>query len=531
MLYLLPQAVERWADRTPDAEAARCGEASLTYAELATRAGALASVLQEMGVRRGDRVGLYASKSIDSPVALHGIMAAGAAYVPLDPTAPPARLETIVRDCGVRHLVTEPTREERVVELASAAGIEGVVGLDGDPSGSFAHTSWSEAANASPLRTAEVGTMEQDLAYVLYTSGSTGVPKGVMHSHRSALAFAEIAADTYGFTPDDRLSNHAPLHFDLSTMDYFSAAVAGASTVVIPEAYTRFPASFAQLIETAGLTVLYTVPLALVHLLLHGAIDRRDLSSVRWVLFGGEPFPTKHLRALMRALPGARFSNVYGPTEVNGVTYWPVPELPEGDDDPIPIGVPFGNAEMLIVDDEDEPVPPGAAGELLVRTPTMMMGYWGRPDLNERAFYHRPTFEIYEDVFHRTGDLVRRREDGALDFLGRKDRQIKTRGYRVELDEVEAALASHAGVESAAVFSIPDGEASQRIMAAVVLRPDARASAEEVRAHAATSLPPYAVPAEVGVLDAMPRTTTGKIDRLALTKTAMRGDASDGDDE
>ena len=190
---------------------------------------------------------------------------------------------------------------------------------------------------------------------------------------------------------------------------------------------------------------------------------------------GGSP---KHLRALMRALPGARFSNVYGPTEVNGVTYWEVPPLSEGSDEPIPIGRPFGNVETLVVDRTDRPVAAGEPGELLVRTPTMMQGYWGRDPADAKVFYSRPGPGSRDQVFLRTGDRVREREDGALLFLGRMDRQIKARGHRVELAEVEAALSSHEAVEAAAAFPVPDGEGSQRIRAAVSLEAGGSATPE-----------------------------------------------------
>jgi amino acid adenylation domain-containing protein len=529
VLYLLPQAVDRAADRAPDHAAARYGGVTLTYGELAERSNRLARVLVEHGVERGDRVGIYAGKGLDSTVAIHGIMKAAAAYVPLDPLAPPSRLALILKDCGIRHLITDARRAPQVLDLATEAGVplQTVIGVDAGEwgSGPFTVVSWADVEATPPLAV-ETGLIGQDLAYVLYTSGSTGVPKGVMHTHRSALAWAEISAYTYGFTSVDRISNHAPLHFDLSTLDYFAAAVAGATTVIVPEPYARLPASFSKLIQDERMTVLYTVPLALTQLLLYGALDQRDLRSVRWVLFGGEPFPPKHLRALMAAMPGARFSNVYGPTEVNGVTYWIVPSLDPESDEPIPIGRPYGNVEGLVVDSGDEPVPVGEPGELLIRSPTMMRGYWGRPDLNERAFYRRPEFGHYEDVFYRTGDLVRWRSDGTLDFLGRKDRQIKTRGHRVELDEVEAALLSHPAVEAAGVFSVPDAEGSQRIHAAATLRAPDAASAEAVMSHAARILPRYALPEEVRILNELPRTSTGKIDRLALRTEAMMAQAS-----
>jgi amino acid adenylation domain-containing protein len=521
MLYLLPHAVDRAAMRAPEHEAMRYAGASLTYAALAERSDRLAGLLRAQGVRRGDRVAIHAGKGLAAGVAIYGIMKAGAAYVPLDPSSPPARQAFIVRDCGIRHVVTEPSRRAALrLLLAEGVPVECVVGVDGEPAPGARAFTWSDV-DAYPVVTHDPDLVEMDLAYVLYTSGSTGTPKGVAHSHRSALAFARVAADTYGFTSDDRLSNHAPLHFDLSTMDYFSAALAGATTVIIPDAHTRMPASYAALIEAERLTVLYAVPLALTHLLLHGAIDKRDLSSVRWVLFGGEPFPTAHLRSLMASLPNARFSNVYGPTEVNGVTYWIVPSLPPADDAPIPIGVPYANVEVRIVDADDAPVAEGEPGELLVRTPTMMRGYWARPDLDARAFWKRPVFGHFEDVYLRTGDLVRRRADGLLEFHGRMDRQVKARGYRVELDEVEVALGSHEAVESAAAYGVPDEDGSLHVEATVTLRDGQRVTPEAVRAHVATSLPRYAIPVRLDIVDAMPRTSTGKIDRRELARRAQ----------
>jgi amino acid adenylation domain-containing protein len=523
MLYLLPHSIDRTAERAPEHQAIRCGGQYLAYGKLAERSDRLARVLLEEGVRRGDRVGIYMGKGLASAVAIYGAMKAGAAYVPLDPSAPPERVAFIVRDCGIRHLVTEPARADALRWFASE-GVEvdclvGVEPMDGLPVRTI---SWREVESA-PAEPRNSTVMEQDLAYILYTSGSTGTPKGVMHTHRSALGWAEITVQTYGFRADDRFSNHAPLHFDLSTLDFFSAAVAGGTTVVIPEAHAKLPASYARLIEDEQLTVLYAVPFALIQLLLRGALEQRDLGYVRWVLFGGEPFPPKHLRALMRLLPQARFCNVYGPTETNGCTYHIVPPLPEDADEPLPIGRPYGNVEALVVDDEDRPVAPGEVGQLLIRSPTVMRGYWRRPDLNEHAFFRRAVFGSFEDVFQRTGDLVRQRPDGILTFLGRRDRQVKARGYRVELDEVEAALMMHAAVVAAAVFPVSDGEGSQRIEAAVIGRAGAEPTPTELSRHAAAHLPPYAVPERITVVVEFPRTSTGKIDRLRLRELAIAG--------
>lgn len=520
MLYLLTHAVDRAAERAPWHPAIRFNQKALSYGELEKRSNQLAHVLIEHGVRRGDRVGIFMRKRLESAIAIHGSMKAGAAYVPLDPAAPAARIAFMLRDCGIRHVLTEAGQLPVLREaIADGEPLDLLVGV-GSPDG-CAHDaiSW-EDIDSAPTTFPETGTIEQDLAYILYTSGSTGVPKGVMHTHRSALSFAEIAARAYHLHAGDRLSNHAPLHFDLSTLDYFAGAVAGATTVVIPESHTKLPAGLSKLIEDERLTVLYSVPFALIQLLLHGALDKRDLPELRWVLFGGEPLPPKHLRALMAALPRAKFVNVYGPTEVNGVTHYPVPAPPDADDTPVPIGKPYGNVEIVVVDDDDRPVPPGEPGLLLIRSPTMMRGYWGRPDLNAKAFYRRTAFELYEDVFHRTGDLVREGPDGNLEFIGRKDRQIKIKGYRVELDEIEAALLRHASVEAAAAFLVSDGDGGQRIEAAVTLHRGAGIDAGELLRHAASHLPPYSVPDRVAVLSALPRTSTDKIDRIRLQAMA-----------
>lgn len=269
------------------------------------------------------------------------------------------------------------------------------------------------------------------------------------------------------------------------------------------------------------MTIWYSVPFALIQMLLNGVMEERDWSALRWVLFGGEPFTPKHLRALMQRLPQTRFSNVYGPAEVNQCTFYHVPAQPEDKDEQVPIGRVWANSEGLVVDENDQPVQQGDVGELLVRTPTMMRGYWGRPDLTERGFYRRKTLGYLEDIFYRTGDLVRELQDGELLFLGRKDRQVKIRGYRVELDEVETALSRHPQVDENAAYALPLADGNAVIEAAVILKPGASVTAMELKAHLATHLPTYAVPEKILLMSDFPRTTSGKIDRRALKEQAL----------
>ena len=525
MVYLLPHLVEQAASVSPTRAALRFRDTALSYGDLYRRSSQLANSLVDDGMQPGDRVGILHPKGLESAVALYGIMLAGGVYVPLDPFAPAARTEFVMRDCDIRRLVTA-TRSSPTLHTLAEAGVkvEALFGPDAEDDLPYRSVSWSEVGRY-PGEPPTVPTIEQDLCYILYTSGSTGTPKGIMHTHRSALAWADVSAAAYNLGPTDVISNYAPLHFDLSTLDYFGGARAGATTVIIPEEYTRFAASLAGLIEDEQLTVFYTVPLALIQLAQPGILAGRDLHHLRLVLFGGEPIPIKHLRTIMKMIPSAEFVNVYGPTETNGCTHHRVEEIPAEGADALPIGVPYPNVEAIVVDEDAAPLPDGEAGELLIRAPTMMRGYWGRHDLNDRAFFSRSEYGGLPDVFHRTGDLVEVLPGGSLRFHGRKDRRIKARGYRVELDEVEAVLMTHDAVLEASVYAMPDDAGSLEIHAEVILASPGEAAGEELFAHMRAVLPTYAVPVAIGIRDTFPRTSTGKIDRLAMQAEAARAAA------
>jgi amino acid adenylation domain-containing protein len=521
MLYVLPHAIDNAADRSPDKEAIRYLGKSLTYEDLALRSSSLARVLKEQGVRRGDRVGIFMNKSLEAAIALYGIMKAGAAYVPLDPFAPHTRLSYVIKDCGIRCLISKGEKFAALQRiLAADTGLECILGIEDSEELPVKSITWEVIFKAPPLTNPYEKLTEQDLSYILYTSGSTGNPKGIVHTHRSALSFALWGQDTYSVNSEDRLSNHAPLHFDLSTFDLFSSAIAGATTVIIPEAITKFPVSLSKLMAEERISVWYSVPFALIQLLQYGNLHLRDLSALRWILFAGEVFPTKHLRQLMSELPDVRFSNLFGPTETNVCTYYNLPPILGDSDEAIPIGKPCENVEELVVDGEDRPVEPGEVGELLIRGGVVMRGYWGQPEKNERGFFHRRNVSDFEDLFYRTGDLVQLMPDGNYRYRGRKDRQIKTRGYRVELDEVETTLLSHPLVQEAAVYTVPDGQGSNLIEAAVIPRTPGNLSEAQILEHLNGRLPSYAVPVKIHLMSDFPRTSTGKINRRELQAIA-----------
>ncbi len=519
MIFLLPHAVEAAAERSPDRDAFRCEGERISYAELSARSNQLAHLLIEQGVAREDRVGVYMPRCLESAIAVFGIMKAGAAFVPIDPGMPIAAVRSVIDDCGVRHLTSVAAKRRDLKKLfAASTGLEHVVGagaIDVDPS--IRSSDW-DVLEQLPSSPPKVVSLEQDLAYIMYTSGSTGRPKGIMHTHFSGLSYARLSAHTYDVHPDDRIGNHSPLHFDMSTFGYFTGPYCGATTVLIPQEYTKLPASLSQMIQDERLTIWYSVPFALIQLLTGGVLESRDLTSLRWVLFGGEPLAPKHARALMGALLTARFSNVYGPAEVNQCTFYHVPpeSMNDSSDAPIPIGKIWENTEALLIDEHENPVEPGETGELLVRSATAMSGYWSRPELNAQVFYKRDVVPGHDELFYRTGDLVRLLADGNYQFVGRKDRQAKIRGHRIELDGIEAVLADHGDVEEAAVTQQLDDDGSSWLLATVVLQRDAQIDANGLIEFAMERLPRYAVPSFVNIVDQFPRTATGKIDRNLL---------------
>ncbi len=518
MIYLLSQIVDASADRFAEREAFRFKTESLSYETLAIRSTKLARVLIEQGVNRWDRVGIYLNKGLELPVAVYGVMKAGAAYVPLDPSTPVSRLKFVIRDCGIRCLITNQKKAAVIEKLAAETDLECVIGANINSESNLRCLSWDDVFAANDASISEVTTVASDLAYVMYTSGTTGYPKGIMHTHYSGLSYAQLAAKTYSVSHQDRLGNHSPLHFDMSTFDYFSGPLSGATTVIIPEEYTKLPASMSKLIQDEELSIWYSVPFALIQLVQRGSLEQRDLGALRWIMFGGEPFPLKHLRSLMSFVPDARFSNVYGPAEVNQCTYF---HFTEGDFNwrkPVSIGREWKNTEGLIINEDDEPITNGEIGELVIRSATMMKGYWGREELTERSWYYRSTYSSETDKFYRTGDLVQLMDDGNYQFIGRKDRQIKVRGHRVELDEIESAILTHDQTSETAVFAVDDNDGSNSIIAAVIPKVDQPLAVADLINYLNGRLPRYAVPAELIVTDSFPRTATGKIDRRELTR-------------
>ncbi len=523
MSYLLHHLVGRAAREDPRTQAVRCRGLSMTYGELEAASNGVARALMTGGVQRGDRVGILLPKRLETIAAVYGVMKAGAAYVPLDPKAPVRRTAVVAGDCTVRAIVTTPGPAAKLLEALAEGGHEPAMVLvvdDGsDPVDlSCPVLTYAEATSNPGATDPEVPSIESDLAYILYTSGSTGVPKGVMLTHRNALTFVEWSAARIGIRPEDRVSNHAPLHFDLSVFDLYLSALGGATLVLVPDDEAYMAASLAALIRDERISVWYSVPSALM-MLTRLEPGPEVVESLRSVVFAGEVYPTRHLRELQRLVPKAELWNIYGPTETNVVTYYPVRELPE-DDRTIPIGRACENTEVFAIRENGGVAGEGEEGELYVRGPTVMKGYWNRPEMSAEFIVPDPRPGTVGDPVYRTGDIVRLRADGDYDFLGRRDHQIKSRGYRIELGDVEAALNAHPQLRSAVAIAIPHDEWGTAIIAYVVPQDGRSPTESDIRRHVGTRLPRYMVPARVRIVSELPRTSTGKIDRRRLTEEA-----------
>jgi amino acid adenylation domain-containing protein len=528
MIEVLPQILSATAARHADRAALVMDQRTITYAELEAESNRFARSLVRHGICRGDHVALWLPKSIEAVVAIYGIMKAGAAYVPIDPGAPGVRMAYIARDCSVAGLVTLWERAGAVQAAFTGGAPMKTVwcadALDREvPSiGNASAIAW-RALSSEPTDSIACPAAANDLAYILYTSGSTGEPKGVMLSHRNALSFVNWATDTFAVSADDRLANHAPFHFDLSVFDLYVGARAGATVFPVSPRIAAFPTAVAKQWSEQKLTVWYTTPSTLVLMLSKGGLAKLDLSSLRLLLFAGEVFPVKYLRAIMELAPQARFANLYGPTETNVCTWYEVSSPPENDT-PVPIGQACSNCELYILNERLKPVSDGCAGELWVSGSTVMQGYWGRPEHTSQTLKSievRPGLTVHA---YNTGDLVRRRSDGNLEFLGRRDHQIKTRGYRVELGEIESVLHTHPAVDEAVVLAVPDETIGHRLIAVIVIRQNAKVTKAELQQHCADALPRYMIPGAVEFYPSLPHTSTGKVDRQALAKSLREAD-------
>ena len=508
----LSRLLETAATKRPDHPAVEDEHGrSLTYRELAHAADRLATRLSRWGVGRGDRVGLFLPKGIEAVAAIHGVLRSGAAYVPVDPTAPAVRGAGILSDAGVKAVVTSVELAKDLPRHWPGPGPFPRIIVVGGP-----QSEWEELLHDDAPTPLPCERDPDDLAYVLYTSGSTGKPKGVMLSHTNAFTFLDWCDQTLQMREDDRFSSHAPFHFDLSVFDLFASCRAGATLVIIGESLAKDPARLAAFLTERRLNVWYSAPSILALLAQYGGLEHADFPAPRLVLFAGEVFPIAPLKRLRSLWPSSEMWNLYGPTETNVCTAFSIPRTIDPERiEPFPIGSVCSPLRARVVDEHGSVVPIGTTGELVIAGPGVMRGYFGEPELTAKAFL----IDAEGTPWYRTGDLVVNDGSGSYQFHGRRDRMVKKRGYRIELGEIESALYRHEGVDRAAVVAKAD-DSGVSIAAFVAMKPSLKGSLIAMKRHCTLYLPHYMVPDSITFVSDLPTTSTNKVDYQRLKQGA-----------
>ncbi len=487
--------VEAWARRAPERPALSFQGETLSYRELNLRANRLAASLLAAGVGAENLVGVLADRSFEAIIALLAVLKAGAAYLPLDPEYPPERLQFMLSDAGARALLVQPHYRhlcpfsgEQILLEPESPGVEGL------------------AAPPNP----ELPVSPENLAYVMYTSGSTGLPKGAAIPHRGVLRLVRHT-NYIEFSPRDVFYQLSPISFDAATLEIWGPLANGGCLAIAPPGPMSFPA-LAEAIRSENVSHLW-----LTAGLFHQMVEQapQGLKGLRHLLTGGDVVSAAHVRRILPHLVGGLVSNGYGPTEnTTFTTVFPV-RKPEEVSDSTPIGFPIANTRVYLLDGEFLPVPVGVPGELYAAGDGLARGYHGRPALTAEKFLPDP-FDHQGGRMYRTGDLARWRPDGSIEFIGRRDFQVKLRGYRIELGEIEARLAAHPGVRSAAVLARPGPSGDRQLVAYICPHPEARLQGEDLQEYLAAGLPAYMLPSTTLFLDAFPLTENGKLDRDAL---------------
>ena len=492
----VPALIQAQAARTPAAVAVRAGETTLTYAALLTQAGQLAQALRARGIGPESLVAVALERSVDLVVALLGTWYAGAAFVPLDPSYPVERLRYMLDDSQAALLLTDTAQAARLA-----------------PAGPTLCVDQDRAARAAyPATPVTVAPAEAQLAYVLYTSGSTGRPKGAGNTHAGLRNRLQWMQEAYGLTAADRVLQKTPISFDVSVWEFFWPLLVGAELVMAEPGAHKDPVRLLDHLARQGITTLHFVPP-----LLQAFLDTPGVArcrSLRQILCSGEALPATLPPRVQQLLPGVALHNLYGPTEAAiDVTAWTCPTPPAAT---VPIGRPIANLQIYVLDPQGEPVPIGVPGECYIGGIGVGRGYHRRPDLTADRFVPDPFSPHPGQRLYRTGDLVRFRPDGALEYLGRLDHQVKIRGVRIELGEVEAALRQQPGVREAVVVARREGAGGARLIGYVTTQAEPPVDPAALRQALARTLPEYLVPALVVRLAQLPLSPNGKVDRKAL---------------
>lgn len=495
------------AAKKPGNTAIVAGKESIDYRGLHGQSSYLAGWLRENGCQPGDKIALLLDKSIYAVLAIFGILKAGAAYIPLDMDSPAHRLEYILQDIGARVIIASRKNYQVAEKIANANGPGElnhlkVVIIDTI----LNHYRGKQILPGHP------GIDKGSTAFILYTSGSTGVPKGVAISHENALSFINWAYDYFQVKSTDVFSSHSPFHFDLSVFDLFVSIKAAAKLCLIPRVLSSFPVSLADFIERNRIGVWYSVPNVLVNLVLNVKEFSTKLQSIRKLIYAGEKFPVKYLKEIIAKLAKAEFYNLYGPTETNVITYFKIRRNSRYLNSQIPIGYPCPYAEIRVVDETGKPVKPGQRGELIVNSSTLMQGYANNKKATAKVIKTLDFSNNQNGKYYFTGDLVRVIGNNFFQLVGRKDNMVKIRGFRVELEEIESVLIKYERVKECLVRVIKSSDRGDNELEAMIV-PHEETEKSAIISYLKTRVPIYMLPNHIRFLRELKKNPRGKIDR------------------
>lgn len=527
-VYLLQDLLTNTASQYPDKEAVNFKGNSLTYSDLEKKSNQLAAALSQSGVKTGDRVGIMLNKSIEAIISIFGILKTGAIYVPIDVRTPTSRVQNILKNCDIQLLISSSTIVKSITNdsgcdlpLRYIMLIDSKTDTASDDVNNISILSFETALKEQKGINFQSNIADVSPAYILHTSGSTGLPKGVVISHLNALTFVNMAAEFFNIESKDRLCSVAPFHFDLSVFDIFVAFKKGATLVLMPEYLPTFPVKLAEYISNQGITVWNSVSSLLSMLAEKGALEKYTFDAMRIVHFSGDILPVKYLRILKNHMKAAEFYNIYGQTEANSSMYYRVKEIRD-DNWKVPIGKPFPNFEIFLLDENGHTqTAPGNEGELYIKAATVALGYWKNKKETNEKFVTDPRDHNLISRCYKTGDIVRIDEEGNFIFVGRKDHMIKSRGYRIELAEIETTLNSHPLIRQAVVIAIPDELIGNRLVGHVSLVEKGDLSNNDLYSFCASLLPKYMIPEVFKFHDMLPTISTGKIDRKSLERQSL----------
>ncbi len=525
MRYLLHDVFLESRKARPDAVAVAMEDGrSVTYEELNILANRFATVLSGLKPSILERpfVGIMAPVHIESVAAVLGTLKTGCAYVPLDEYSPTERLDKIVSNAKLDVICIDGSLFEKHAALFENSSIRHVIILSGGISiaADKKIKPFSEIQSADPAEPPVLNQVCDDLAYILHSSGSTGVPKGIMLTHRNARTFTDWMQKEFQLTPDDVVMSRAPFKFDLSVFDIFNAFTAGAKLICFDWNKERPSeqkhADYVALMEKEKATFLYTTPSTFISLLNRGGLAESNI-SLRTIMYAGEPFPPAQLKKVMEALPNTKVANIYGPTETNIITYYWIPEPPQTNN-PIPLGAVVEDTEIIVVsEDKSRICGPDELGELWCRGGTVTLGYLGMEEKTKECLVQSP-FHPYPAFFWRTGDFGFRDKNGVLHYRGRRDHMVKVKGYRIELGEIENALSQHPDLDEFVIVSVPDEKYTNRLYCHFSLLKGRNTDENAVAAFLAKKIPEYMIPYKFEKWDVLPKTSSGKIDRVLLAE-------------